>query len=272
MKQHQMKVILLALFLLSLVGASQAYAAILYSFTPGQNMTIFGAGSMDSSNNPNLWVNSGGTITVTDGIGKSLQGDLPSSSPIYQMYAKSSSGETNGGKQPQNILRLITRPKWGNFAQTNYFKINRYNAISSSNRSEGNGILLMSRYVIDGQTLYYAGLRVDGAMVIKKKLNGTYYTIAYKKVLNGTYNRDSNPILIPLNTWIGIKTVVKNDNGKVNITLEADLQNKGSWTTYLTATDEGSKYGARPLTDDNYAGIRTDFMDVEFKNYKIWSL
>ena len=39
-------------------------------------------------------------------------------------------------------------------------------------------MLLFNRYQ-DGQTLYYGGVRVDGAAVIKKKLAGVYTTLAY---------------------------------------------------------------------------------------------
>jgi hypothetical protein len=37
----------------------------------------------------------------------------------------------------------------------------------------------------------------------------------------------------------------------------------------LEKKDEGNSFGESPFLKEGYAGIRTDFMDVEFNNYKI---
>ena len=123
----------------------------------------------------------------------------------------------------------------------------------------------MNRYQ-NGNNLYYAGIRVDGNAIIKKKLNGKYYTLASSKIFPGTYNRISNPNLLPKNKWIGLKTEVTNVNGKVNIKLYVDEGRTGNWVLVLDKTDSGGRFGT-PITSAGYGGIRTDFMDVEFEEF-----
>ena len=108
------------------------------------------------------------------------------------------------------------------------------------------------------------------AAVIKKKIGGTYYTMAYKPIyLDSVYDRDSNPNLIPTNKWIGIKTEIRNiDKNQVDLKLFGDLNGTGEWSLLLEAVDDGTKYGAKAIIQGGYAGIRSDFMDVEFKDYK----
>jgi len=122
----------------------------------------------------------------------------------------------------------------------------------------------MSRYQ-DGNNLYYSGIRVDGNAIIKKKISGVYYTLASKKVFPGTYNKLSNPNLLPKNTWIGLKSIANNTNGNVNIKLYMDKGKTGNWTLIVEAYDNG-KYGPL-ISNEGYSGIRTDFMDVEFDDF-----
>jgi hypothetical protein len=230
------------------------------------------SGSMGESKNKNWWLNSGGQFIYNNGIGQTVQGELPSLNPWRIAYKLDNPEDTDNGYHPQNIFRFVTRSKWKNFIQQVYFKINKDNLSSSSNRNESNGVLLFNRYQ-SGQTLYYAGLRVDGAAVVKKKYNGTYYTMVSKSVFPGKYNKNSKPDLLPKDTWIGIKTELStNSNGEVNIKLYTDVGKTGKWTLVLETKDIKKKYGKDVISKEGYAGIRTDFMDVDFSGYKITQL
>jgi hypothetical protein len=128
----------------------------------------------------------------------------------------------------------------------------------------------MARYQ-DHNTLYYAGVRVDGAAVIKKKYKGTYYTMAQTPVFPGTYNgSQDDKNLLPHNEWLGMRTEVRNlADGSVKIDLYLQKPGGTTWQKALTATDKGQYGGTSPITSSGYAGIRTDFMDVRFENYRL---
>jgi hypothetical protein len=240
-----------------------------YLFNFNQAGTLVEAGSQDSSTSPYWWVNSGGKMVLKDGKGATAQGSLGTSDPWRAIYNNSNAYDTDNGTHPQNIFRLVTRSKWQDMEQEAYFKINKDNMSASSNRNQSNGLLLFNRYQ-DGQSLYYTGVRVDGSAIIKKKLNGTYYTMAeVKGTFGGSYNRTSSPNLIPKNKWIGIKSQVTNESGgKVRIKVFMDEGQTGNWKLIAEAVDDGVKYG-KPITNSGYGGIRTDFMDVEFENFRL---
>ncbi|OGI26467.1 MAG: hypothetical protein A3J76_00765 [Candidatus Moranbacteria bacterium RBG_13_45_13] len=236
-----------------------------------KNEIVDETAKMSESASADWWVNSGGLMTVENGVGKTVQGDLSSDSKWYQKYESSNPADTDGGMHPQNIFRLVARSKWKNFRQQAYFKINAINRSESENRNESNGLLLMSRYE-DGDNLYYAGVRVDGAAVIKKKYDEDYYTLSEKKIFAGEeYKRDSNPNLLPVREWIGLRSEFRNtDDGDVEIKLYVSKGKNENWKLALTVVDDGrKKFGENILSDEGYAGIRTDFMDVEFSDYKI---
>jgi hypothetical protein len=138
----------------------------------------------------------------------------------------------------------------------------------SPNRNASNGILLMLRYQ-DGDSLYYAGLRVDGSAVIKKKINGRYITLAQEKIFDGIYARETSPNLLPKNKWLGIKSEVKNENNSVRIKLFGDLNETGEWQKILEVVDSKNISGSEPIYKEGFQGIRTDFMDVEFKDFRV---
>ncbi len=129
----------------------------------------------------------------------------------------------------------------------------------------------MSRYRDNGKTLYYTGIRVDGTAVIKKKYNGTYYTMAQKKIIPGTYDRTKNPNLLPHRTWIDLKqTTLTHPDGSVTVSLAMKQVGERSWTELLSAIDDGKRYDRTPvILGESAAGIRTDFMDVRFDNYRL---
>ncbi|PIN91563.1 hypothetical protein COU57_00100 [Candidatus Pacearchaeota archaeon CG10_big_fil_rev_8_21_14_0_10_32_14] len=148
-----------------------------------------------------------------------------------------------------------------------YFKINKNEKSSSPNRDGHNGLLLMSR-IQDGNNLYYAGIRVDGQAVIKKKQNGIYYTLSSNKTFSGVYNRNLNPNLLPKNIWIGLKSETYTLKDETIIKLYMDVNRTGNWKL-ITQTRDFKKSQGYPILTSGFAGIRTDFMDVEFDDYKL---
>lgn len=216
-------------------------------------------GSMAESKNLNWWLNSGGQLKIVDDIGETVQNNLSADDRWHKEYSRNNSTDTDNGTHPQNIFRLVQRGLWNNLAQQAYFQINKLNLSKSPNRNDSNGLFLFNRYQ-SGDNLYYTGIRVDGAVVIKKKMDGIYYTMAYKKIINK----------LPLNSWIGLRSeVTNNPNNTVTIKLYTDFNHVGNWTLVLQAVDDGVNYGGSPIAEAGFAGIRTDFMDVKFDDYSI---
>ena len=241
-----------------------------YNFNTGG--LLHEVGSLDESSSPYWWVNSGGSLTLANGRGQTIQGDLSSLSPWRTLYRANNPTDTDSGLHPQNIFRLVTRSKWQNAREEAYFIITKDNLSASSNRNSSNGLLLFNRYQ-DGSNLYYTGIRVDGAAVIKKKLNGSYHTLAYVPgIYPGVYNRNTNPNLMPKNKWIGLRSETETlSNGSVRIRLYLDKGWQGQWTLIAEAIDSGTQLGA-PIQKAGYGGIRTDFMDVLFENFRFTTI
>ena len=237
-----------------------------------ENGTFEETGEMSSSKMKCWWLNSVAYFYLEDSVGRTIQGELPKDEKWQIDYKNYSANETDDGFHPQNIFRLITKSVWKNFTQECYFKINRYILSTDSHRAASNGLLLFNRYQ-DGDNLYYTGIRVDGTVVVKKKFKGAYFTMAQATLYSGKYDRKSNPNLLPIDTWIGLRSEVRdNPNGTVSIKVYRDKDWSGDWQLVLTATDDGKKYGGAAIKSEGYAGIRTDFMDVEFDDYKIEEL
>lgn len=248
-----------------------ASGSFLESFTT--NFTVEEAGSMGTSNHSSWWVNSGGYLYSQDSVGTTIMGALPALNPWRVAYSLSNPLDTENGYYPQNIFRLLNQGQWQNETIEAYFKIENDTMTDSPNRNASNGLLIMARY-LDGNNLYYVGVRVDGTVIVKKKKNGTYYTLLQKPIpgISGTYNRTSSPNLLPHNTWIGIKTTLTNDaSGQVVINEYLDIGKTGVWTLVGTVIDDGLKYGGGALLGPGYAGIRTDFMDVTFDDFQVTS-
>lgn len=244
--------------------------------TPGTSTGLYGlsgdytlqeTGSMSEGSNSSWYLNSGAYFNISGGIGKTIAGTLPDSDRWRLLYNSSNPVDTDNGYRPQNIFRLVTKTKWRNITEEGYFKINNYNLSSSPNRQGHNGILFFGRYK-DGDNLYYTGIRVDGLAVVKKKIDGAYYTLASKRVFDGTFNRDTNPNLIPTNQWIGLRNTIRtNESGQVVVSLYMDKTNSGNWQLVLETTDNGTN--GRVIDESAYAGIRSDFMDFEVTKFKI---
>ena len=238
-----------------------------FNYTFDWTGTLGEAGWMGDSSSPYWWLSSGAYIHFRDGVGATIQGTLPSSDYWRRYYASTSPTDTDNGYRPQNLFRMSTRSRWQNFRQQMYFRIRRDNLSASPNRNASNGLLLMSRY-LDQDNLYYAGVRVDGAAVIKKKYRGRYYTMAYARMFTGPlYDRASNPSLLPKDLWLGLRAeFMNNPGGRVRIVLYID-PGPGGWVLVFDVLDDGRAFGGPAITTSGYGGVRTDFMDVELENY-----
>ena len=280
MERHKQKIIISIAILFFVLAILAAAAFYLYhrnffekplTLTFSEKTTLEEAGKMSASQSPNWWLNSGGVMEMDNGSARTNFGPLAENSPWQKLYAQTNPRDTDGGYYPQNIFRLVTRAKWQNLDQQVHFNIDKINMSASEYRDESNGVLLFNRYY-DGDNLYYAGLRVDGHAVIKKKISGKYFTLAEKDILSGgkKYDRADNPNFLPLHRSIGIRSVVTNtDSRTVDLKFYVDLNQTGNWQLVLEVQDKGKASGNAPLTDSGHAGIRTDFMDVAFQNYKI---
>lgn len=219
---------------------------------------------MRKSKSKDWWLSSGGMVHFGKEGFRTNFGSLPRKDRWRKIYAGTNPSDTQGGYLPQNLFRLVLRKRFKDLSQSVYFSIAGTNLADSRNRNQSNGILLFNRYQ-DENNLYYTGVRVDGSFVIKKKIGGKYHTIAEKKIFDGSYDKDRNPNVIPEETWIGMKSEVENAGGSVDIRLYAD---RGSgWEPVLQAKDSGDRFGA-PFFEEGHAGIRSDFMDVRFRNYE----
>lgn len=256
-------VVLTSVSTLLAVPAASVGAKFGYNFDfPG---TLIEAGNMRDSASPYWWLSSGAYLYVRNGVGATIQGSLPQNDYWRRYYARSNPTDTDNGYHPQNLFRLESRSRWQNFRQQAYFRIRRDNLSGSPNRNASNGLLLMSRYQNENN-LYYAGIRVDGAAVIKKKYGGKYYTLAYARVFPGTYDRTSRPNLLPKDLWVGLRSeLTNNPDGTVRIVLYVD-PGPGGWVLVFDVLDNGLAFGPA-ITSAGYGGIRTDFMDVELENY-----
>lgn len=243
-----------------------------FSYNFSVDGTLHEVGSSGESSSPYWWLNSGAKLVLKDKVGQTVQGSLSVVDPWRLKYAIANPTDTDNGTHPQNIFRLVTKNTAGNARVEAQFKIERDNFSSSPNRNATNGLLLMSRYV-DGNTLYYAGIRVDGYAVLKKKYRGTYYTMATKSVFPGSYSAAGNVNLLPHNEWIGLRSEsVANSDGSVTLRLLMQ-RSGGAWQKLLEAKDDGKAFGnTPPIKDTARAGIRTDFMDVTFDSFKVEAL
>lgn len=241
-----------------------------FLYTFNSNGTIDEAGSMGEASSPYFWLNSGGRLIIQNGVGETVQGPLKTGDRWQLAYGLANALDTGNGYYPQNLFRLVTKSIWKNLLEEIHFKINRLNMTETPNRDGYSGVLLFSHYH-DNDNLYYAGIRMDGTAVIKKKLNGTYYTLATAQIWNADsgYDKETNPNLIPGNRWMGMRTETKDlPDGGVTITLWLDQSNNGTWKQILSVVDTGVNGGAA-VPGPAYAGIRTDYLDIDFDNYKL---
>ena len=237
------------------------------------NTTIHQAARKDLSQSDVWWVNSGGLLVIENGIASTLIGRLPTGSTLQERYVGKAE-RTDGGFRPQNIFRLLTIEKWKDTSIELVFRVVGTDSTPSIERTASNGILLFGRYQ-DQDNLYYAGIRVDGYLMIKKKKDGEYKTLALQKVFDGTYDKEKTPNLIPQNKWMRLRAVYSNVRSElVDIEVSIDTDNDGEFDSETVVLDRGQFFGNfdTPYTQEGHAGIRTDFMDVEFSDYSITDL
>lgn len=241
-------------------------AAMVDDFDQPTPSTIYEIGSMADSVDSKWWLSSGAQMTRTGRILSSIQGQLANSNRFRILYANSNPIDTDNGYRPQNLLRLVTQVKFKNFNQQVFFNIQNINTSNSPNRNQSNGIFFFNRYQ-DGKTLYYVGIRVDGKAVIKKKFAGEYTTLKSADVYPGSYQHDLQPNLLPTHRWIGIRSEVVNlSNNSVLITMYINDSHLGTgWNKILEVEDSGQD--GDTIMNEGYAGIRSDFMDVNFDAY-----
>jgi hypothetical protein len=223
------------------------------------------AGIPEQSSDANWWLNSGALLVIEDGEAKTAQGEVPILNPWRSRYAQANPLDTDGGRHPQNLFRLLTRHQWENTLQELHFTVYWYRASETPNRRASNGVFLMSRYA-DGDNLYYLGLRVDGHAVIKKKRGGIYYTLTYEPITEGVrYDRNTEPNLLPLDERVKIRAVTQDT--EEGVLLELYHEHNGAWELAARALDDGIVGG--PILEKGRAGIRSDFMDLGFDRYSV---
>jgi len=249
--------------------ASDPSNVFVYSFN--ETGTLYETGKMNQSTSPYWWLDSGAVMNIAANVGRTNFAELPAANYWRLLYSQTNGTDTDDGYHPQNIFRLVSRTTWHNVRQELYFMVDADRLSASTRRDESNGLLLFSRYR-DSDNLYYAGLRVDGYAVIKKKSNGVYYTLGMRKVLNGNANRYDRSLgsnFLPKHTWIGIKMeTISRPDGQVDVLLYTDVGKTGIWTMVLDARDDGKSFGGPVINDTSHVGIRTDFMDVSFSSYR----
>lgn len=214
------------------------------------------------------WVEGGGQLVLSNGVGGTLQGDTTSANPWYAVYAKSLAVTSDNGKHPQNTFETLLRTPILNTDQSVSVQVSKDNLANTVNRVPWNGIHLISRWQ-DNSNYYFAGIRDDGHAIIKKEVNGVYYTLAEKQIFPGTWSI-SNPDLLPKNTWMNMRMTTNTDSsGAVHIDLYLDQTQSGTWTLLLDAVDTGTR-GAI-INTPGLEGIRSDYMDLSMDNYKLFA-
>lgn len=258
-----------SLFAEESTGAAPVASPFAYPFDKTE--TLHEAGSMEESRSPYWWLGSGGMLITRGELAETIQGELAPVDKWRRLYAASNPVDTDNGQHPQNLFRIISRSRWENVRVEGAFYVANDNWSPSPNRNASNALLIMSRY-LNKQNVYYAGIRVDGLAVIKKKRDGIYHILAERRVFPGTYVAGSRTNLLPHGEWIALRldTITEAD-GSVRITLSMSRPVDAGWEELLVAHDTGAA-GGPPFTGKGFIGFRTDFMDVRFTDWKISTL
>lgn len=200
------------------------------------------ADSPAASSSAYWWLASGGQMSIANGIATTLPGT--------------------------HLFQLFLRTKVRDCSLETYVRKTKDNLESAANRYPYNGISLFLRYA-DDNNHYYAGIRADGYVIIKKKRNGVYYTLAQKKILTGTFNATTSPNLIPSGTWIGLRAaIVNNSSGIPTLSLFTDIGKTGIWKSALEVVDDAALFGAS-LPNAGTCGMRSDFMNLSLDDFRV---
>ncbi len=236
-----------------------------YHFTtPG---TVLDAPSSEKSTSLYFWLVSGSKITIAGGIGTTATGSSPAKSETRKEYAASDPVTSDGGTHPQNLFRMFLKDFVSEPSVQIYVKRIKDNLSNPANRNPYIGESLFARYQGEDNH-YYGGLRADGAVVIKKRTGSKYQTLGSKKILPGTYDKESNYDLMPLNKWIGLKLEVLDTSKGPQLTLYTDIGKTGTWTKVLSVVDDPARFGP-PVKGAGLVGIESDFADAQFDEFLV---
>ncbi|OGG41593.1 hypothetical protein A2837_00155 [Candidatus Kaiserbacteria bacterium RIFCSPHIGHO2_01_FULL_46_22] len=232
------------------------------------------AGTLQEAASPELsssrfwWLSSGGNLVIEGGTGRTARKDQSATNRWSLAYRLNNSLDTDSGRYPQNLFRLVSRDTAADADIAMSFRILSLNLTDTPNRDAWSGVFLFSRYQ-DSDNLYYAGVRQDGHVVIKKKIGGKYYTMAEEEHFRSyrPYEKDTNPNLIPGQSWLEMRLTTKNESDGLRITLSIKDDSSTSWKEVLEVLDKGT--GGPAFDQPGHFGIRTDYMDVEFDNYRV---
>ncbi|HET8581461.1 MAG TPA: LamG-like jellyroll fold domain-containing protein [Candidatus Paceibacterota bacterium] len=223
----------------------------LYTFNSAG--TLREASSPANSTSPYFWLAEGDALVIKGGRGQTLQGaQKRSGSAVW----------SDSGTHPQNSFLMLTKQALADGSVSAYFDRIRDNLSNAANRHAYNGESVIARYQ-DGNDYYYAGIRADGNVVIKRKVNGSFTTLAVKKVLPGTWSASGDADLIPLNKWVGLKLDVTNTSKGQKLSLYTDIGWTGRWTLAASALDSDAT-----LAKAGTAGIESTFGDLVFDNFE----
>lgn len=254
-----------AAFILALVSYGRAHAAgILFDYTFNAPGTVFEASNPSASWSPYLWLASGAKLAIQGGAGASLQGDLPAGDPWRVRYADTLAVSSDGGAHPQNVFRLFAKYPVKDASLTTYVNRERDNLSNVENRRGYDGESLIARY--QGANEYYlATVRDDGLVSIKRVRDGTYTTLATARVFPGVYDAQSNPDLIPLGKWIGMRFETYDTATSTVLSLYTDVNDTGVWTLSARGIDASD---AR-IDSGGLMGVTSDYADVALRSLVI---
>lgn len=228
--------------------------------------TIEETGKPEASTDPHWWLNSGAYLYITGNVARNVHGTLPENDPWRTRYQASNATDTEHGARPQNIFRLISKRSWENASQVAYFKIIAENKTESPRQSPSNGIFFYQHFK-DRNNTYYVGIRLNGHIIIYKKAAGVYHTLAIVPFFVRPSLTKKVESILPHNQWIGLRSdIIRQDDG-VHISLFIDPGETGTWIQSLEVVDSG-ELGGPPITE-GHAGIRSDFLDLEIKDYRV---
>jgi hypothetical protein len=192
----------------------------------------------------------GGYATVTEDGLETIQGAVEKDDPWRSKYLRSNAMDTESGYYPQNVFRLVTVESYKDSSTEVYFNVRNFNPSTSPNKNDSNGVYILSRYTEVGN-FYMAGLDMLGNAVIRKRLWGAYTTLTDAKLLEA----------LPRDTLIGLRLVTETLSDTTQLKLYVD-QGEGL-KLVMEVEDTGE------IIKEGYAGLRSDFMDVVYENFKV---